>query len=300
MQIFARVVESYSFAGAARSLSLPRSTISRSIQELEAALGVSLLQRTTRTLNLTPNGSLYYDHCRRILDQIDGVESVLADGAGKPRGLLRVDMTASFARAIVVPALDTFLARYPDVDLTLTLGDRPVELVQEGVDCVVRAGTPESSALLVARKLGSFDWITCAAPGYLQRHGTPGALDDLARHRIIGFQSGRSGRAGDWTFEVDGELRTVDAGGRLTVNETDVYLNCALGGLGLIRVASYLAAPHVRAGRLIQVLQHCHGVSVPLSLLYPQNRHLSSAIRAFADWLRELVRELEPGWQLRR
>lgn len=298
MQIFSRVVEANSFAGAARSLSLPRSTISRTLQELEAALGVSLLQRTTRTLSMTPNGSLYYDHCRRILDDIDGVESVLADSTAQPRGLLRVDMTSSFARAIVMPALDGFLARYPEIDLALTLGDRPVQLVREGVDCVVRSGIPESSALLVARRLGSFDWITCAAPGYLARYGAPHTLDDLAQHRIIGFQSGRSGRADDWIVEVDGEARTVAAGARLMVNETDAYLSCALEGLGLVRVASYLAAPQLRAGRLVRVLPDYGSAPVPLSLIYPQNRQVSSSVRAFADWLAALVRELQPGWQL--
>lgn len=298
MQIFTRVVEAHSFAGAARSLSLPRSTISRSIQELETALGVSLLQRTTRTLSLTPNGSLYYDHCRRVLDDIDSVEGALSDSTARPRGLLRVDMTPSFARAVVIPALQRFLARYPEIDLVLTLGDRPVELVQEGVDCVVRAGTPHSSALLVARRIGRFDWIVCAAPAYLALHGQPQVPQDLARHQTIGYQSGRTGRAGDWTFEAGGEQRTVGAGGRVTVNETDAYLHCALEGLGLVRVASYLAAPHVRAGRLVQVLSGYRGAPVPLSLIYPQNRHLSSAVRAFADWLGELVRELEPGWQL--
>ncbi|WP_137171681.1 LysR family transcriptional regulator [Massilia sp. HP4] len=297
MQIFSRVVEARSFAGAARSLSLPRSTVSRSIQELEAALGASLLQRTTRTLRLTPNGSLYYDHCQRILRDIEGIEDILSEGAASPRGLLRVDMTASFARALVIPALHDFRARYPDIDLSLTLDDRPVELIQEGVDCAVRAGTPEALSLLVARRIGSFDWITCAAPGYLRRHPAPCTPDDLVRHEIVGFQSGRNGRAGGWTFDVDGEPRTIEAGARLTLNETDAYLACGLEGLGLIRIASYLAAPHLRAGRLVSVLAGYQGEPVPLSLVYPQNRHLSSAVRAFADWLGELYRAREPGWQ---
>ncbi|WP_208281668.1 LysR family transcriptional regulator [Massilia oculi] len=297
MQIFSHVVEARSFAGAARSLSLPRSTISRSIKELEAALGASLLQRTTRTLRLTPNGSLYYDHCRRILREIEGIEEVLSDGALAPRGLLRVDMTASFARALVIPALRDFQARYPDVELSLTLDDRPVELIREGVDCAVRAGTLDASALLVARQIGSFDWIACASPDYLRRHPAPRTLDELAQHDLIGFQSGRDGRAGGWTFDVDGKRRTVDAAPRLTVNETDAYLDCGLAGLGLIRIASYLAAPHLRAGRLVRVLAGHRDAPAPLSLVYPQNRHPSSAVRAFADWLGELYRARAPQWQ---
>ena len=297
MQIFSRVVEARSFAGAARSLSLPRSTVSRSIQELEAALGASLLQRTTRTLRLTPNGSLYYDHCQRILRDIEGIEDTLSEGAASPRGLLRVDMTSSFARALVIPSLNDFQGRYPDIDLSLTLDDRPVELIQEGVDCAVRSGTPHALSLLVARCIGSFDWITCAAPSYLQRHPAPRTPDELARHDIIGFQSGRSGRASGWTFSIDGSPHTAEATPRLTVNETDAYLACGLEGLGLIRIANYLAAPHLRAGRLVRVLAGYQGEPVPVSLVYPQHRHLSSAVRAFADWLGELYRAREPGWQ---
>lgn len=290
MHIFSRVVEARSFAGAARSLSLPRSTISRSIQDLEAALGASLLQRTTRTLRLTPNGSLYYDHCQRILREIDEIEGTLSDGAATPRGPLRVDMTGSFARALVIPALRDFGARYPDIELSLTLDDRPVELIREGVDCAVRAGALDASPLLVARRIGSFDWIACASPDYLRRHPAPRSLDELAHHDIVGFQSGRGGRANGWLFDVD-------AAPRLTVNETDAYLDCGLAGLGLIRIASYLAAPHLRAGRLVRVLAGHRDEPAPLSLVYPQNRHPSSAVRAFADWLGELYRARAPEWQ---
>ena len=298
MQIFSRVVEAHSFAGAAKVLGVPRSTISRAIQELEAALGVRLLQRTTRTLHLTPNGSLYYDHCQRILRDIDGIETALSASTVTPRGLLRIDMTSSFARTVVLPGLRDFQAQYPEIELALTLGDRPVDLVQEGVDCVVRAGTPASSALLVARQLGSFDWIACASPDYLARHGVPRSLDDLDAHEIVGYQSASTGRTTDWRFGVDGAERTITAGNRLVVNDTDAYLGCALEGLGLIRIASYLAAPHLEAGRLVQVLPAYRSPPVPLSLIYLQDRHLASTVRAFADWLGERVRAVQPGWRL--
>ena len=297
MRIFSGVVESNSFAGAARSMSLPRSTISRSVQDLEAALGVSLLQRTTRSLRLTPNGSLYYDHCQRILGDIDSVEHILSERTVMPSGLLHVDMTASFARTVVIPGLRDFQARYPDVELSLTLSDRLVELVQEGVDCAVRAGPLDAASLLVARRIGSFDWITCASPDYLRRHPAPRTLDDLAHHDIVGFRSGDNGRVGGWTFSDAGTARTFDASTRLSMNETDSYLHCGLEGLGLIRVASYLAAPHLRAGRLVRILDQYQDKPVPLSLVYPQHRQLSSTIRAFADWLGELYRAWEPGWQ---
>jgi len=297
MQIFSRVVEAQSFAGAARILAVPRSTVSRSLQELEAALGVRLLQRTTRTLHLTPNGSLYYDHCQRILSEIEGVETALADSTVTPRGLVRADMTSSFARAVVLPGLRDFQARYPGIDLTLTLGDRPVELVQEGVDCVVRAGTPAASALLVARHLGSFDWIACASPDYLARRGTPHSLEALQAHDIVGYQSALTGRTAGWCFTVDGAEHTIAPGARLVVNDTDAYLGCGLEGLGVIRIASYLALPHLAAGRLVRVLPALQGPPVPLSLIYPQDRHLASTVRAFAEWLGERVRTQQADWQ---
>lgn len=285
MQIFSRVVEAGSFAGAAKTLSIPRSTVSRSVQELEKTLGVSLLRRTTRSLRLTPNGSVYYEHCQQVLLEIENVEAMLSNNAAQPRGLLRVDMTSSFARAVVLPAIDGFLNRYPDLDLVLTLGDRPVDLMQEGLDCVVRAGTPQSSALLVARNIGSFEWITRASPAYLKRQGAPRSLDDLANHQVVEFHSGRTGRATDWHFDVAEGERTISTHGRLAVNDTDAYISCGLEGLGLIRIASFLAEPYLQDGSLIRVLPEHRGEQVPLSVLYPRNRHLSPSVRAFVDWI---------------
>lgn len=296
MQIFSRVVESHSFAGAAKSLSIPRSTVSRSIQELEAFLGVNLLQRTTRTLSLTPNGSLYYEHCQRILGEVEKVEAGLSGSTAQPRGRLRIDMTPSFARLIVLPAIKTFQLRYPEIDLVLTLGDRPVELIQEGVDCVVRAGVPASSALLVARRVGSFEWLTCASPAYLEQYGMPRSLEDLEHHRMVEFHSGRTGRAVDWRFTVDGEERVIGVSGSLAVNDTEAYVACGLEGLGLIRIANFLAVQHLRSGRLINILAQYKAPSVPLSVIYPQNRHLSSALRAFVEWMGELLNTVAAEW----
>jgi len=289
MQVFSRVVEAGSFAGAAKTLSIPRSTISRSVQDLEKALGVSLLQRTTRSLRLTSNGSFYYQHCQQVLLEIESVETALSDSASQPRGRLRVDMTSSFARAVVLPAIDGFLERYPELDIVLTLGDRPVDIIQEGLDCVVRSGTPQSSALLVARNIGSFEWITCASPAYLKRHGVPLSLDDLANHRVVEFHSGRTGRAMDWRFTAAEGEQTISTRGRIAVNDTDAYISCALEGLGLIRIANFLATPYLHDGSLVRVLAEQRGPEVPLSVLYPRNRHLSPSVRAFVDWMAGLL-----------
>jgi len=298
MQIFARVVEMHSFGRAAESLSLPPSRVTRAVKELEAFLGVRLLQRTTRHISLTADGSVYYDHCRRLLADIEAVEASFPGSAGQPRGRLRVDMTLSLARLVVLPVIKDFQSRFPDVELTLTAADRTVELVQEGIDCVIRAGTPEDSPTLVAKRIGAFEWVTCASPEYLALHGTPASLDALADHESVGYLSSRTGRSLDWNYVVDGESRSIRMRERLVVNDTDAYVECGLQGLGLIRPGSYMALPHLKTGRLQRVLTEYRAPAVPLSVIYPKNRHLSPTVRAFVDWIGDVVRVAEKSWKL--
>lgn len=298
MQIFARVVEMHSFSRAAESLSIPSSRVTRAVKDLEAFLGVRLLQRTTRHLSLTPDGMMYYDHCRRLLADLEAVEASFPGSAGQPRGRLRVDMTLSLARLVVLPAIKDFQTRFPDVELTLTVSDRTVELVQEGIDCVIRAGTPEDSPTLVARRIGVFDWVTCASPAYLLEHGAPRSLDDLARHHAVGYLSSRTARPLDWHFVVDGEQRSVRMQERLIVNDTDAYVACGLEGLGLIRAGSYMVLEHLISGRLRRVLSDYPSPAVPLSVLYPRNRHLSPTVRAFVDWVGQVVQDAQVGWRV--
>lgn len=297
MQIFARVVEMHSFSRAAESLSLPPSRVTRAVKELEAFLGVRLLQRTTRHISLTPDGVLYYDNSKRLLADLEAIEASFPGSAGRPRGRLRVDMTLSLARLVVLPRIKDFQARFPDVELTLTVADRTVELVQEGIDCVIRAGTPEDSPTLVAKRIGVFEWVTCASPEYLKRHGTPKTLEDLADHQAVGYLSSRTARTLEWNFVVDGESRSIRMREQLIVNDTDAYVVCGLEGLGLIRPGSYMVLPHLRSGRLRPVLTDYTAPAVPLSVIYPKNRHLSPTVRAFVDWIAEVLREAEPNWR---
>jgi LysR family transcriptional regulator for bpeEF and oprC len=298
MQIFARVVEMHSFTRAADSLVLPKSRVTRAVKDLEKFLGARLLQRTTRHISLTPEGTLYYDHCRRLLAEIEAVESSFPGSAGRPRGRLRVDMTLSLARLVVLPSIRDFQSRYPDVELTLTVSDRTVELVQEGIDCVIRAGTPEDSATLVARRIGAFDWVSCASPEYLERHGTPKTLEDLARHKAVGYLSSRTARSLEWHFVENGEDRCIAMRESLIVNDTDAYVACGLEGLGLIRAGSYMVQQHLRSGQLRRVLADYAAPAAPLSVLYPQNRHLSPTVRAFVDWVGGVVSKAEAGWRV--
>lgn len=300
MRIFARVVEAHSFGKAADSLAIPPSSVTRAIKELEAYLGVRLLQRTTRHISLTPDGSLYYDHCRRLLADIEMVESSFPGSSGRPRGMLRVDMTSSFARLFVLPAIREFLAEYPEVELTLTLGDRTIDLVQEGVDCVIRAGVPQDSSTLVARRIGGFEWVTCASPAYIELYGEPKSLNDLKNHHAVGFMSNRNGRRMHWSFVINGEECAAHVPERITVNDTDAYVASGVEGLGLIRAASYMVLPHLRSGQLRRVLPDLEAPIVPLSVMYPKSRHLSPTVRAFSDWITRLIRDVEPLWTLPR
>lgn len=298
MQVFIRVVEANGFGKAAESLAMPPSTVTRVVKELEAYLSVQLLQRTTRHISLTADGSLYYDQCVRLLGEIEALESSFPGSSGRAQGRLRIDMTASFARMFVLPSLRDFQTRHPEVELLLSLGDRPIDLVQDGVDCVIRSGVPHDSATLVARRIAGFEWVVCASPDYLQRHPAPRTLDDLRDHQAVGYLSPGAGRSAPWHFVIDGEERAVQVAERVAVNDTDAYVTGGLAGLGLIRAASYLVLPHLRSGQLRRVLPGLTAPTVPLSILYPQSRHISPTVRAFSDWIAALMREQAGQWQL--
>ncbi len=286
MQIFTRVVETNSFNKAAEALALSPSSVTGSIKSLEAFLGVRLLQRTTRRLNLTREGSSYYESCRRILMQIAETEAGFQTSTARPRGALRIHMPAAIGRLIVLPALQDFQTRYPEIELTISLGDRPVDLIQEGLDFLIRAGELEDSSF-VARRIGSFHWLACAAPAYISRHGEPRSVGDLSRHRAVGYVHCSAGRTKDWDFMVDGETVTTRMNSSLAVNDADGYLTCGLQGLGLIRPPSYVARPYLQSGRLLEVLAPFKGPPVPLSVIYAHGRLASPAARAWFEWLVE-------------
>jgi LysR family transcriptional regulator, regulator for bpeEF and oprC len=289
MLVFTKVVDTNSFSGASDALQLPRSSVTTVIQNLEAHLNVRLLNRTTRRISLTPDGAAYYAACSRILADVDNSENSLSV-SGIPRGKLKVDMPGSIGRLIVVPALDDFHARYPDIHLMLGVGDKPVDLVQESVDCAIRLGPLEDSTL-VARRVGVSEFVTVASPDYLARRGTPRRLSDLERHSAVNYFSSRNGRIAAMHFVVNGKPVEIPVPSRLAANDGDAYLQCGLQGLGVIQVLRFLACPHLQSGALIEVLDQWRPEPYPISAIYPQNRHLSPSVRAFIDWVSELFRQ---------
>lgn len=295
MQVFHRIVETNSLSRAAETLGMPASSVTTILKNLETQLGVRLLQRTTRRLSLTPDGAAYLAHTRRILDDIAAVEASFPGTDGTPSGHLKVELVMSIGRQVIIPRLDEFRARCPDVRLTLHLGDRTVDLVEEGLSCAIRTGELADSSTLVGRRLGEFRWMTCASPGYLERHGEPQDVEALQAHECIGYALSRSGRVLDWEFEHASETSRFTPGARLVVNDADSYVDCGVAGLGIVRAGSYLLNPLVREGRLRQVLAHCTAPPVPVSMVYARNRHLSPAVRAFHEWAAQLFRDM-PGF----
>jgi LysR family transcriptional regulator, regulator for bpeEF and oprC len=287
MQVFTRVVDTNSFTKAAETLDLPRASVTTIIQNLESHLGVRLMHRTTRRLSLTPDGAAYYERCVRILADVEETESSLQNGSRKPHGKLRVDMPGSIGRTIVIPALSEFRTQYPDIELQLGFSDRPVDLLQEGVDCVIRVGALQDSSL-VARRIGLFEGVTCASPEYLVRAGVPRTLEELSQFNAINYFSSRTGRIMNWAFLVDGKEVEIKMNGTVSVNDADAYVTCALEGFGLIQMALFMVRPHLRSGALKEVLPEWKPLPMPISAVYPHSRHLSPKVRVFVDWIAEV------------
>lgn len=286
MQVFTRIVDTNSFSKAADTLNIPRASVTTALQNLEAFLGVRLLQRTTRRLHLTPDGAAYYERCVRILADIEETEATFLDGGKRPHGRLRIDVPASLGRLILVPVLSDFRSRYPEIDLVIGLGDKPVDLIQEGVDCVIRVGTLEDSSL-VARRIGVMQQVTCATPQYFERYGEPKTLEDLERHVAVNYFSSRTGRVLDPDFIIDGEIVSVKMKSTVAVNDAEAYLQCGLEGFGLIQPARLMALPHLDSGALKEIFPQWRPQPMPISAVYPHNRHLSPKVRVFVDWIAE-------------
>lgn len=281
MRLFVRVVERRSFTTASHDTGAPRSTVTQTIQKLEQRLGVRLLQRTTRVVRPTLDGEAYYQRCLAILDAIADAEGAFS--GTRPRGMLRVDVQGTLARHFLMPELPAFFAQYPEIELTMSETERWVDVVGEGVDCVLRYGELTDSDM-VARSVAELDHVTCAAPSYLERHGTPADIPDLSGHRVVGLRSLTTGSLRPLRFTVGGVVQTVSLPATLSVTGTESYLAAICLGLGLAQVPLFHVQDAVAAGELSIVLADIPPPRVPVSLLYPRNRQLSPRVRVFLDW----------------
>ena len=297
LRAFARVVELGGFTKAGDSLQLSKTTVSDLVQSLEKHLGVRLLHRTTRRVTVTPDGAAYYERCAHILADLDEAEASVMQAHVAPKGKLRVDMPGALARLFVIPQLPQFLARYPDLRLELGMGLRPVRLLEEGIDCVVRFGI-QSDSSLVSRRVGTMSLICCASPAYLREHGIPRRPEELSAHRCVNYVSNRTGRVMDWEFSRGGQKLELTLDGVLAVNDHDAEVVAGLMSFGIVKVANYVARPYLESGRLTQVLTDWTAEQLPISVMYPQSRHLSAKVRVFVDWVSELIQR-DPIFQTR-
>lgn len=283
MQIFTRIVDRRSFTQAAEDLNLPRATVTNSIKRLETRLGVRLLERTTRHVKPTHDGDAYYQRCTRLLADLEETEEAFRET--DPQGRLRVNMQETLARYFVMPRLGQFLARYPRVELFIGSGDHFVDLVREGIDCVLRAGELADSSM-VARRVALLEQVTCASPAYLERHGDPASIDALLDgHQAVNYLSPASGRAHPLEFALPDGVRNITLPGPVAVNGAELYTAGAVAGLGLVQVPRYRVREQLANGELCVVLPDQPPPPMPVSVLYPQSRQLALRVRAFADWL---------------
>ena len=294
MLVFTRIVELGGFVRAADSLQLPRASVTVLIKQLEAHLGVQLLHRTTRQVSPTLDGAAYYQRCVSLLADLEEAEGLFK--SSQPKGTLRVEMPAAVGRLVVLPALPEFTQRYPLIELEIGLNDRPVDLIREGVDCVIRGGLTMDDSL-VARPLVQMDQVTCASPGYLQAHGVPHSIEDLSGHQVVEYFSSVSGKRYGLEFQMGTEVRLVDLPKRLAVNSAEGYLAACVAGYGLVQTPHYHVAQLVREGRLQEVLSDCLPPRLALTALYPQHRQLSPRVRVFVDWLVDLCARPASGFR---
>jgi len=287
MEVFVQVVDAGGFTRAADNMQLPKATVSTLIQSLETALAVKLLNRTTRQVSVTADGAAYYERCLRILSDVREAEESLSRTRLSPSGRLRVDAPTSLARNVIVPALPGFFQRYPDISLELGCSDRPVDLIEEGVDCAVRGGNLADSSL-IARRVGIIHFVTCASPAYIAHYGRPQHPHELERHRCVNFFSSRTGKLFEWDFNRDGERIVVVMPGHIAVNDSNAYIAAGMAGLGIMQMAMFMLDAELADGSLELLLPDWQTDPMPIHVVYPQNRHLSAKVRVFVEWIAEL------------
>ena len=294
MRAFTRIVETGSFSKASASLDMPRATVTKLIQSLEAHLRTSLLNRSTRRVAVTADGAAYYERASRLLTELDELDGSLAMSQLRPKGRLRIDVPPALARRVIVPALDGFFEKYPDIQLDIGASDRPADLIAENVDCVIRGGTI-SDPSLIARRVGSLEMITCAAPSYLATYGHPSHPRDIeSAHRRVGYFGAGRARLRPFEFERDGQRIEPAAPCQVTVNEMGSYVAAAVRGFGIAQMPVFLARPFLAEGKLVRLLPEWRVEPVPLHVVYPPHRHLSNKLRVFVDWTATLFASLLP------
>ncbi|AQS84404.1 MAG: LysR family transcriptional regulator [Acetobacter aceti] len=289
LRVFIRVMETGNFSRAAGSLNLPRSSVSTAIQQLETRLGTRLFSRTTRLVSSTNDGKLFYQRALQLVADMDEAESLFQQKRGSPRGILRVDMPGRIGRLIVAPALPSFLASYPEIDIQLGVTDRSVNLTEDGVDCALRVGVLADSSL-ISRHIADLQVINVASPLYLETHGVPHTPEDILHHQVVRYASPATGRIEEWEWVHRRESKSCPTQGRVTVNSAEALIACCVAGSGLIQIPAYDVKENLIRGELVAVMPDWQAPPLPLTLLYPERRHKSSRLHVFIEWITALLK----------
>ncbi|AKU98419.1 Transcriptional regulator, LysR family [Labilithrix luteola] len=289
ISVFVRTIDTGSFTAAARTLGVTPSAVSRRIAHLESELGTRLIQRSTRSLRVTEDGVAFYERCTRLLNDFEAAKHSLVRARTAPRGILRVDVPVLLGRRIIAPAMPRFLARYPQLRVDLSLSDVFIDPVVAGVDLIVRIGSKPSSGL-VGRRLGVAHSVICGAPSLLRERGHPTSIDDLARFPCVGNL--RDGKPEPWPLRGPDGPCEVPISGPFHADDSDVQLDAAVRGVGLVRGLDILVSNELRAGTLEEVLPELRFLQRPIDALYPSGRSVSAKVRAYVDFLVELFHDV--------
>jgi DNA-binding transcriptional LysR family regulator len=286
IRIFIEIVESGSLTRAAENLQIHRPAVTKALQQLEQHSGIRLMQRTTRRINLTPEGEEFYRRSKPLLAQTDDLlESFSADRV--LHGQLRVDMPIAFAALLVVPNLPDFYREHPDIEIILSSSDRRRDMLRDGLDCVLRVGELDDGDY-IARKMGAIKMTTCASPAYLATQGTPETLEALRQHQAVNWINSSSRQIMPWTFQTPEGPAEISLSGKLVLDNSEAYIAAGLAGLGILQGMNVFLQPYLNSGRLVEVLPDYPVPPRQLSLLYP-HRHLSRKVKVFAEWLESLL-----------
>ena len=292
MQIYISVAELASFTQTANTMGLPKASISTAVQQLESELGTRLLHRTTRRVQMTQDGQVFYERCKDLLADFEELQNLFRSNEAALQGRLRVDMPSGVAKDVVLPRLPEFLQAHPALNIELSSTDRRVDLIREGFDCVLRVGALGDSNL-IARPLGYYRMINCASPGYVAQFGMPQHPDELGGHRLIHYVMTLGTHDSGFEYKDPddaGKVKTVAMNGALTVNNSDAYYGACLAGLGIIQVPEAGVRTALDSGQLVELMPNYRSAPMPVSLVYANRRHQPRRVQVFMNWLDAIMK----------
>jgi DNA-binding transcriptional LysR family regulator len=290
MKIFMRITETGSFTKAAQTLGLPKASVSTSLSMLESKLQTRLLQRTTRSVQLTEEGRQFYERCSVLLSDFDEVQNMFQKNSSQIKGRIRIDMPSIVARTIVIPNLHHFYKRHPDIEIELSATDRKVDLIHEGFDCVIRSGPLHDSGL-IAKNLGHHTIVNCASSEYIKRFGLPKTIESLKNHQLIDYVPVLGMKSSGFDYTINDKSYSLHMKSILIVNNTESYLAGCLAGLGIIQVPLNTIAPYLKNKKVIEILPKYRTIPMSISILYPHKRNQAKRVQVFLEWLENIIKK---------